>query len=113
MTKEALVGNAADEQQVETGKRKERSRKQAFANAMRATLANRDARRVLWWILGGAGVEGSGLFESPEASTDAMTYRNIGRSDMARQLLKEINDIDPEAFIRMQQEVNEEKKRDG
>lgn len=103
-----MVRNAADEQQVADGKRRERDLRTRELDDIRFVLSAREGRRLVWRWLGGWG-----LYESPEGLTVEQTYRNIGRNDAARALLKDINDADPEAFIRMQQEVHQEMKHDG
>jgi hypothetical protein len=98
----SLVKNAADEEQVEAGKKKAKRRATREADDLRLVLGTAPGRRVLWRLMGYAG-----LYESSVDVLDShaqMAYRE-GKKDVARRILAGINAADPAAYVTMQQEA--------
>ncbi len=103
----ALVGNAADSKQVRNAGRKERDRRGQELSDLSAVLATPAGRRVLWRLLGECRV-----FETPTHTRGDMTHQNIGRGDVGRFLIAEINEASDDAWLTMQQEARAVTKRE-
>lgn len=89
--------NAADETQVAERKRRGR----LLARQQRADLAKLlslpEGQRFLWRLLGA-----SGLYDLCFTGNPATTDYNLGRRSLGLQLLAEINEVRPEAYLEMQ-----------
>jgi hypothetical protein len=99
MTDRPLVANAADSQQVRHAGRKEKDRRKAELDDVRAVLSTVEGRRLLWRLMGW-----SGYLENPSHQRGDMTHQNIGRADAGRFILAEIMDADEQKYLLMQQE---------
>lgn len=94
----AFVKNAADKKQVETAEAKERRLIQDRRNDMLSILATPQGRRFLWRLLAKCNAFSS-IYE-----TSAKIHYNSGKQDVAFELLREIDDADPEMFFKMRNE---------
>jgi hypothetical protein len=96
--KRALVGNAADEEQVKEAKGKEKRREEREQDDMIAVTSIPQGRRLLWRLLSECGVFRSSM------TGDNYTYFNEGRRDVGVRLLSEITQANPEAYLQMMKE---------
>lgn len=67
---------------------------------MRATLTHDYARRVLWRLMSYCAP-----LESPAHPRADVTQQNIGKGDVGRMLISEINEADDEKWLLMQREA--------
>ena len=103
----ALVGNAADKQQVETAARTERTAAEQAKADLRAVLQTPQGRRVLWRVLGRAH-----LFESGWSPDTAAVHFAAGERNVGLWLVHEINAADASAFIGMMQDAAQQETHD-
>lgn len=101
--KDALVQNAGDRQQVEKAKLTERQRKDLQLKDIATLLAMPEGRRFLWRLLGHCKVNSS-VFD-PHGSR--LAY-NSGMQDVGHFVLGEIVSAQPEAYLQMMQEAQQE-----
>lgn len=97
--KKALVGNAADEQQVKTAAKKEVGQREKELNDMRSVLSTAQGRRVLFNIMAQCRTYNSVLHQS-----GSMVYYNAGQQDIGHWLQKEIVEADTEAYFKILKE---------
>jgi hypothetical protein len=90
-----LVKNAADANQVENAKQKERSRREQELNDVRWVLSDRRGRRWFWAKLNECGVFKTSFDGS------SRTYFNEGERNVGLKLLADVNDADPKAYVTM------------
>lgn len=83
----ALVGNAADSEQVKRADRKVRSRDRNDVADLKIVLASAEGRRVLLRIL-----EHCNVFKSVYHAEASEIYRNCGRQDVGHFLLSTITE---------------------
>lgn len=95
----ALVGNAADESQIATAKRKERLRRERELEDLRSVLGSPAGRRLLWRLLGECHV-----FESIWRASAEIHFLE-GKRNVGLFLLHEIHEARPEALLQMMQEA--------
>lgn len=93
--------NAADPAQVKQAARKDQDRGLRFARDLKAVLATREGRNVLWHYLGTCKV-----FESVWHPS-ALIHAQAGRQDVGHEIMKDINDTDQEAFFLMMKEARQ------
>lgn len=108
MSKRALVGNADDPAQVETGRRRETQQRNRELDDVRVMLSLAEGRRFLWRLMGQCK-----LFDTPISHDARTTDHNIGKGEIGRFLLSEVRESAPEGFLLMQQEAYAEDERDG
>jgi hypothetical protein len=96
----ALVKNAADRGQVRAGAKVERLREITATADMQHVLMTAEGRRVLWRILSECG-----MFATPFSTDPHVTYHAIGRADVGRWLVTQIQDTDINAYPQMQREA--------
>ncbi len=101
MTEKALVGNAADPKQVKSAGHKERLRENEQKKDLQEVLSTVEGRRFLWAQLGKCKVYES-IWES-----SAKIHYNAGKQDLGHQLMKDILEASPEAYLQMQKESME------
>lgn len=96
----ALVGNSADVAQVaNAGRVEEQGREQELAD-LAQVLGTPEGRRTIWRIM-----EFGRPFSSAfSTNTNEMSYLS-GRQDVARWLIAEVEEAEPEAFGQMMQEA--------
>jgi hypothetical protein len=104
----ALVMNAADRGQVKHAARKEKDRRARDLKDLRAILASPEGRRVLWRVLCYCEV-----FADPSHARGDMTHQNIGKGNVGRFMISEINEADEQSYFLMMQEARVEKDRDA
>ena len=101
--KKALVGNAADEEQVKEAKKKEKRGRERDLEDLGVVLSGPAGRRFVWRYLGACGVFKTSM------TGDSYTYFNEGRRDVGLQLLADVMEADPNAYLLMTKEA----KQDG
>lgn len=94
-----MVTKAGDANQVEVAKRRTAEAAKQADNDLRMLLSLPEGRRFLWRMLSHCR-----LYETPMGEAERITY-NIGRQDVGRFILREIQSVQPEAYIAMQQEA--------
>lgn len=90
-----LVRNAADEGQVNNAKIKKQLLDDRNHNDLKFILDSEQGRRFLWRILGNCGVFKTSFVTSSEI------YFNEGKRSIGLQILAEIMDCDPNAYLKM------------
>jgi hypothetical protein len=100
--KKALVGNAADPQQVKDAALKERLNLRDEAKDLRDILEMPQGRRFIWKLLEKTRVFSAGFLE-PNLLTFREGERNVGVF-----LLGEIQKANPDSLIQMMKEANDE-----
>lgn len=99
MSDRALVGNAADPQQIAEGTRRQRDRQKQRDADLRAVLRTTEGARYLAALLGDL------LPDSPLVAQDThATYLNLGWREAGRHLRAEIRRVAPDAYATMRQE---------
>lgn len=95
---DAVVQNAADASQVKAATKKARSLRTRQLEDWKLILDNPRAERVFEAIL-----EQCGHFASPLGKDTHMTYLNIGRAEVGRFILAQMNDANPDALLHIEQ----------
>jgi hypothetical protein len=93
-----LVRNAADENQVSKSEKKENYRARQKIDDYEFLLSSINGRRFLWGLLELCGVFSAGM------SGDNYTYFYAGQRSIGTTILKDIMEIDPDAFAKMMKE---------
>lgn len=101
---EALVGNAADETQVSNAKKAEKRRRDRELDDVRAVLATREGRRLLWRVM-----TYCSAFDSVFHENQLRMAHGSGRQDVGHFVMAEINAAKPDAFLTMMQESTKER----
>jgi hypothetical protein len=92
----ALVGNASDEEQVQSAGRKERIADREAASDLRRLIEVPEFKRFLWRTL-----TFCGPYRTPFDDDDRRTNLNIGRGDVGRYLIEQLEKADPLAYSRI------------
>lgn len=104
----AAVRNAADPEQVKEATRKEKDGLKTERDDVRSILETPYGKRFVWRLLAHCG-----LFESPFGIDERTTNLNIGRGDVGRFVLDQINDARPEALLEMMQDAKRKETTDA
>lgn len=99
----ALVGNAADPEQVKWAGEREQSNRQREINDVAYVLSTRQGRRFIWRLLCDAGI-----YRSSFHTNGSMVYFNEGRRDVGLKLLAEVSEADPMAPHMMAMEAKQD-----
>lgn len=99
----ALVGNAADSEQVEKASKREKITRRTQLEDLRAVLSTKSGRRFVWRLL-----EHCRTFESIFSPNDAIMAHGSGSQDVGHFLMAEIVQAQPEALITMMKAKHEE-----
>ena len=94
-----LVTKAADREQVEVAKRRAGEAARQADSDLKTLLSLPEFRRFAYRML-----SHTRIYETPWGEGERIHY-NIGRQDVGRFLLREIQSVQPEAYIAMQQEA--------
>lgn len=97
-----MAFNAADEEQVQERTRKEKRGRELELEDMAALLATKGGRRVIWRYLTACGVFRTS-FDGSSRTYFAEGMRNVGLM-----LLADINEADPQAYVTMLKESQEQ-----
>ncbi len=97
--KKALVGNAADEEQVKKASKKEGSEREKELNDLRFVLSTPQGRRVMFNIMAECKT-----FRSILHPSGSMVYYNAGQQDIGHWLQKEIIEADTDAYLKILKE---------
>lgn len=100
-SKKALVGNAADPQQVKEAEQKERFERREEEKDLAFLLSTKPGQRFLWKVLEFCGVFNGG-YQEPNQLMFRAGERNVGVW-----LLSQITEADSEALITMMKRENE------
>lgn len=98
----SFVKNAADPNQVKSGKQKEKFLEERDLNDLRGVLQSRYGRRFLWRMIGYCGAYRSIWRMSAEI------HYLAGMQDVGHFLIKQIEKADPKAYVQMIQENQQE-----
>ena len=98
----SLVKNAADPEQVQRAKEKVESFEDQRLNDVREVLNTKRGRRFFWRYLTICGV-----FKTSNAD-EHQVFFNEGMRNIGLQLLADVNEAAPEAYLKMLQEAQEE-----
>lgn len=99
MEDDALVSNAADATQVKTARKRARIQRLVEGKDWTATLATPEGQRVITAIL-----EQCGHLTTPLGKDTHFTYLNIGRAEVGRFILAQLNDHCPDALLAIEQQ---------
>jgi len=102
MTTRSIVRNAADPEQVEQAKDKVESLNDQRLNDIREVLNTRRGRRFYWRYLTICGV-----FKTSNADASQIFF-NEGMRNVGLQLLADVNEAAPEAYLVMLREAQED-----
>lgn len=103
----ALVGNAADPEQVARAAEVELDRAEQRDVDLVTVLSTINGRRFYWGLLADCGIHASVIGQHVEG-----TYYNAGRQDLGHKLLARVLEADATLFLKMQQEAyTEDQKR--
>lgn len=103
----ALVGNAADREQVQRASRKTHDRRALEIADLREVLSTRAGSRTLWRLL-----EHCKTFESIW-DPSVRIHVNAGRQDVGHWLMAEIEQADDAALFRLMQDARARAKREA
>ena len=98
--KQALVKNAASEEQVRRAESAEKFARDTEANDLRWVLSTAQGRRFIWRVLGECGVFRTSFMGG---ATDHTLF-NEGRRSVGIQALTWVTEAAPDAYIKMTQE---------
>jgi hypothetical protein len=107
MSDRAVVRNGADPQQVRRGRRREHQIVEQRAERLRFVLQTALGRAALWDLL-----EDAGVYRSIMAD-DTRIFWNAGRHDFGLKLLGRVIDADEHAYLAMEAEARQRKRRDN
>lgn len=99
--KRALVGNAADAEQVGKATRTEQFQRDEELADLKHVIGTPMGRRVIWRLLSRAGA-----FRSTYDDHASRMAYNAGQQDVGHFILAEVSEADPEAWMLMQIEAN-------
>lgn len=102
----ALVKNAADPQQVRRAARKETDLAADRAARLQHVMQTALGRAAIWDLL-----EDAGVFRSIWSPSAEIHYR-AGRQDFGHELMARVIDADEHAFLAMEAEARQRKRRD-
>ena len=102
MTTPSLVKNAADPEQVAAAKEKAESINDRRLNDIREVLSTRRGRRFFWRYL-----EVCGVYKTSNADEHQIFF-NEGMRNVGLQLLADLNEAEPEVYMVMLREAQEE-----
>lgn len=100
--------SATNARQIKHAARKFVDRRDRELSDLRALLSEPYGRRIVWRLLGHCG-----LYATPSAATNETTRENIGRGDVARFLLAEVMEADPNGWLKLQVEAQHEAEADA
>lgn len=107
MAERSLTRNAADPKAVKDAQRLSSRRRDRFRRDLAAALAYPEMRAVLWGLIGRAGVYESTFHRDPYVMASLAGQQTFGQS-----ILADILDVDPAAYLRMEQEARDRDARD-
>lgn len=100
MSKRALVGNAADEEQVKDAGEKIARGRERELNDLRAVLSTVQGRRFVWRYLEACGISNSSFDQNPHRTYFLEGQRNIGLK-----LQADVAEAEPAAYLTMMKEA--------
>lgn len=101
---DALVKNAADPEQVENARRKEKKSGERLKDAYAAVFQTIEGQMVWWDLLSQCGVNRTVI-----GATDAQTNFNAGRQDVGHWALAKVIESDPDVYVQMMRRAQENK----
>lgn len=101
--KKALVGNASDPAQVSAAEEKAVFGRKRELSDLRHVLSSPQGRRFVWRYLGACGV-----FTQRNCFEPNQTFYNEGRRSIGLQILSEVTEAEPSAYLTMAQEAKKE-----
>lgn len=108
----ALVGNAADQDQVTTAKRKERDANEIASDNRRAVLSTYEGRQFWWDLMGECGIFASTVTHTGTGALDPLAMAvNEGQRNAGLRLMQHALRDAPDLYLQMQSEsIQREKK---
>lgn len=97
----ALVGNAADPEQVKKAGEKEKLGKEFEEADLKRVMSSAEGRRVFSRIL-----QFCGSFKSPFAMDSNSAYYNMGHQNVGFKILADLSTSCPELYVKMIEEEN-------
>jgi hypothetical protein len=101
----ALVGNAADPQQVKEARQKQKLARERELNDLRVVLQHRPGRRFVWSLLCRCGIFDVGFSTDPATMGFSAGMRNLGLL-----VMKDLEEADETAYQTMAMEARSEAK---
>jgi len=102
MNDKVLVRNAADPAQVKEAERKERFGRERELEDVRFILQTLQGRRLIWRYLALCGVFRTSF------TGNSHTFFNEGERNIGLKLLADVNEADPESYLKMMKESKSE-----
>lgn len=100
MDEKVAVKNTSDEQQVKAAGLKDRDRRRRELEDLAVVLSTQNGRRFCWRYLGKCG----NYHTSFDAGNPHITSFNEGARNIGLQLMVDLEEADPEAFLKMIEE---------
>lgn len=101
MEQKPYVKNTSNESEVRSAHIKEKLKQESYENQLKFILQSEQGRAIIWKILGDCGIFKSSFTGSSE------TFFLEGKRSIGLSLLADLMRVDPNAFIKMQQEKRE------
>lgn len=101
--KKVAVKNVADEQQVKAAGLKDRDRRKRELEDVVVILSTQNGRRFYWSYL-----KKCGIFESSYTGVAEQTFFKEGARNIGLQLMADMNEADPEAYLKMMEEARKD-----
>lgn len=102
---QSLVKNAADAQQVKEAEGKEKRGRERELGDVAEVLSTVQGRRFMWRYL-----TVCGIFKTSYSSDANNTFYLEGQRNIGLQLIADVNEADPTAYVTMMQESNKESR---
>jgi len=106
--REPLVKNAADRKQVAFARRKEQQREDEFLAVVRAVMNQADGRRLMWEILGRAGLDDT-VFDH----SGSIMYFREGRRNFGLELKAALLRADEDLFELMEHDMRAKQRAEA
>ena len=106
MADRPLVKNAADERQVKRAGQKEQDRRKLELDDLRWVLSERSGRRHVWRQM-------ADIYRSSFNTNGSIVFFNEGRRDGQLKLLADVMEASPELYLLMQQEAQDDERREA
>ena len=93
-----------ERKQLRKARAAEKHIQQEIDNATRALLQSADGRRFIWWLL-----EITQYGQSPFTGNALTTAFACGEQNISQQLLAQLTSVDPEGFLNLLKERNDDR----
>ncbi len=106
--KAPLVRDASSKSEIKDADRKIERLNERRADDLKTILSTIEGRRWMWNFLGACN-----LFQSPWADSGSKLAKNVGKQEIAQDLMNEIIAADSDLYLTMQREAYKELKENG